>query len=208
METEDIFSESIGVQIGTKGHKLGIRNWIDDGWVVINGENGKGVDLFFSLKKSDMSGSIIVTDQRKRVSGSLGALRVSDLIENARILPKNLGDISGVACLFSCFTSSFLKSNDIPQNSCLVSYTQAKSYHGSLWVHPAASPCIDINLAPESYLKMLFRGRDSGKLCRNIVEERNNKRKFCEISQVEEFIKENKLDVDFAAESKERIVFS
>jgi hypothetical protein len=210
METEDVYCSDIGPEIGTKGYYDLKQNWIKGGWVVINGENGTGVDIFFSLEVTDKRRRIIVTDQRKRASQPLGSNRITNLIERARIIPQNLGfrSISVVSCVFSCFTSSSFGIQDIPNNSCVVSYNQAKDYHGSLWIHPAASPCVDINRAPISYLNMLFLGRDSEKLCKSILEEQRNKRKFLQIRELESFVKKSNMDAYLREDSQERIVFS
>jgi hypothetical protein len=207
METEDVYIIDIGPEIGIKGDYDLKQNWIESGWIVINGENGTGVDIFFSLEVTDKRRRIIITDQRNQ---PLGSNRVTDLIERARIIPQNLGfrSISVVSCVFSCFTSSSFGIQDIPNNSCVVSYSQAKDYHGSLWIHPAASPCVDINRAPISYLNMLFLGRDSEKLCKSILEEQRNKRKFLQISELESFVKKNNMDAHFREDLQERIVFS
>jgi hypothetical protein len=197
IETEDKFSENLGNYVGVKGHYDDKRNWRQDGLVVLNGENGKGVDVFYCLEKSK-DGQIVITDQRKRVSS--GASKVGLLVEKARIM-------SSVVCLFSCFSSSRFGHEDIPKDCFLVSYSQTRAYHGSMWVHPAASPCINLNLVSPSYLKMIFEGVDSDKICDDILEERG-KRKFRNIDDVEKFISAKKRVVQIRKDELERIVFS
>jgi hypothetical protein len=200
IETEDKFSEKLGDYVGMKGHYDEKRNWRQDGWVVLNGESGKGVDIFYCLDKSSEDGQIVITDQRKRVSGALGVSEICLLVEKARIM-------SSIVCLFSCFTSSRFGHEDIPKDCCLVSYSQTRAYHGSMWVHPAASPCINLNLASLSYLKMVFEGGDSDKICDDILEERG-KRKFSNIDDVEKFISAKKRVVQIRENELEWIVFS
>ena len=80
-----------------------------------------------------MMDKLLFTDQRKHISGALGASTVCSLVEKARIMPS-------IVCLFSRFTSSHFGHENIPQDCCLVSYSQTRAYHGAMWVHPAASP--------------------------------------------------------------------
>jgi hypothetical protein len=204
IETEDKFNENLGDYVGLKGHYDDKRKWRGDkdGWVVLNGESGKGVDIFACLDKSSKDGQLIITDQRKPISGALGASKVDSLVKNARIM-------SSVVCLFSCFTSSHFEHGDIPKDCCLVSYSQMRAYHGAMWVHPAASPCVNLNLASVSYLKMVFKDKDCDKFCQEILKERT-KRKFLSIVDVEKFIsaKKQKTDVNIREDDLERIVFS
>jgi hypothetical protein len=202
IETEDKFSENLGDYVGMKGHYDEKRNWRQDGWVVLNWESGKGVDIFYCLDKSSEDGQIVITDQRKRVSGALGVSKICLLVEKARIM-------SSIVCLFSCFTSSRFGHEDIPKDCCVVSYSQTRAYHGAMWVHPAASPCVNLNLASVSYLKMVFKGKDCDEFCQEILKERI-KRKFHKIEDVEDFISTKKqiLDIDIREEDLERIVFS
>jgi hypothetical protein len=202
IETEDKFNENLGDFVGVKGHYDDKRNWRQKGYVVLNGESGKGVDIFYCLDKSEEEGQIVVTDQRKRISGSLGAAKVGLLLEKARIM-------SSVVCLFSCFTTSSVERGNIPKDCCLVSYSQTRAYHGALWVHPAASPCINVNLASLSYLKMVFKGPGCDELCDNILKKRV-KDKFRSIDDLKDFIsaEKQKMYVDIREDSLERIVFS
>ena len=137
IETEDKINEKLVPKVGTKGHSNDKKNWRRDGWVALNDEGG---DIFFSLEMANGSGSVVITDQRKRDTKALGASKLNKLVESARITP------STVVCLFSCLSSTHLRPEDIPNDSCVVSYAQTRAYHGSLWVHPAASPCVNLNL--------------------------------------------------------------
>jgi hypothetical protein len=163
IETKDKFNRNIGEYVGIKGHYDDKKNWRRNGFVVLNGESGKGVDIFYCLDKSKGEGQIVITDQRKCTSGTVGASKVGLLVENARIM-------SSVVCLFSCLTTSCLKQGNIPDDCCVVSYSQTRAYHGAMWVHPAASPCINVNLASPSFLKILFKGPDCDAFCKEILE--------------------------------------
>ena len=192
IETEDVFSHDLGEHVGIKGHSSDKRNWRRDGWVVLNGKRGKAVDIFYGLEKSNRDGQIVVTDQRRAASGgALAATKLKELIEKARITP------STVVCLFSCLSSSRLEREDIPRDSCLVSHVQTIAYHGALWVHPAASPCIDLNSASIGYLKMVFKGEDADEFCRKIMK-RRDRRRFRTMEEVENFISAMKKKLQFS----------
>ena len=191
IETEDVFSQDLGEYVGIKGDCNDKRNWRRDGWVVLIGERGKGVDVFYTLDKSNRDGQIVVIDQRRAASGgALAASKLIEFVEKARITP------SSVVCLFNSLSSTRLEREDIPKDSCLVSHAQMRVFHGALWVHPAASPCIDLNSASVSSLKMVFKGEDADKFCREIVKKRD-KRKFRTMEDVEKFISAKKKKLVF-----------
>lgn len=60
IETEDEFNNKLGDDVGVKGHYDDKKNWRRDGWVVINGESGEGVDIFFCLDKCSNDGQIVI----------------------------------------------------------------------------------------------------------------------------------------------------
>ncbi len=51
MEFDDKFGSTIGKEIGRKGHSSEKHDWLKEGLVLINGEIGHVVDIFFALKK-------------------------------------------------------------------------------------------------------------------------------------------------------------
>ena len=201
IETEDKINEKLVPKVGTKGHSNDKKNWRRDGWVILNGGGGEGVDIFFSLEMANGSGSVVITDQRKRDTKALGASKLNKLVESARITP------STVVCLFSCLSSTHLRPEDIPNDSCVVSYAQTRAYHGSLWVHPASSPCVNLNLDSIISLKMVFKGQDAEKFCREILKKRL-KGKFRTMEEVEKFIsaKKKKLEFNVSEDDMGRII--
>jgi hypothetical protein len=131
-------------------------DWISKGKVLVNGNNGKGVDVFYALELVRPPGKyVLVADQRKRVQGCLD---VEKTIEKARITPgrclKEAGIEQVVVALFSMFTCTTL--DRLPQNSIAVTYEQHKAYHGALHLHPAASFCVRVNNDGVTALSGLF----------------------------------------------------
>ncbi len=78
-----------------------------------------------------------------------------------------------------------------------------------MWVHPSSSPCINLNLASVSYLKIVFKSRVCDEFCQEILKERT-KQKFLSIADMEKFIlaKKQKMDIDIRDDHSEHIVFS
>ncbi|KAH9145158.1 hypothetical protein AeRB84_010926 [Aphanomyces euteiches] len=63
MQYDDKYGKNIQPEIGchtclhsSEGHN---HNWLTEGFVVINGDNGNGVDIFFALKKNKCDGYVV-----------------------------------------------------------------------------------------------------------------------------------------------------
>ncbi|EPZ34850.1 hypothetical protein O9G_001981 [Rozella allomycis CSF55] len=198
METEDKLSSQLGSSVKRKGRVDEVHDYLQEGIVVINGENGQGVDPFFALE-STQGGYILINDQRKHDSGEQ---TVTNLIHKALIKP-NIQHVSVtvIPCLFSCFSSFSL--TEIPKNSIVVSYPQSKAYHGSMWIHPAASPYINVNNTSITHLKNILNGADVATAARQIIA---NKRKYASIVELDEDLK--RFGACIKEEEKERIVFA
>ena len=210
METEDQFSADMSSPlISRKGHYRERHDWLKEGYVVINGDGGKGVDLFFALKKvNSPDGYVVFADQRKRVGGSnLGKVGVSNLLQKALIMPRFFtADSTLVRCLFSCVTYAKIEADDLAGNSIVVAYGQNRKYHGTLWTHPASSPFIKINTDPLSYIKMVLSGKDKDKLAEAILERRKTVT-FSSSAELGHFIHQRKFDATLIADSEERLSF-
>ena len=136
-------------------------NWVSTGVVVINGDNGKGVDIFYTLELHDSPGKyLLVTDQRKRVKGGLD---VSKAIKLARVSPgtgsalQEAGIKHVVTALFSMFTCC--NTLELPLDSIAVTFEQHRNFHGALYQHPAASFCVRVNTDGVTALRRLFKTR-------------------------------------------------
>ena len=155
VQTKEMFSASTPESIRLV-HEAKTVNWIKDGLIVLNGDNGKGIDIFYTLELAGDSRSkyVLVTDQRKRVHGTLD---VKASIEKARILPgavqRREGIEQSVVALFSMFTCA---TQALPMNSIAVTFREHKGFHGSLHQHPAASFCVHVNVDGVTALCGLF----------------------------------------------------
>jgi hypothetical protein len=65
METEDQISPQLGSTIRRKSHVNEEHDYLKEGIVVRNGENGKRVDIFFALESEVDGHYICIDDQRK-----------------------------------------------------------------------------------------------------------------------------------------------
>eukprot|EP00732_Lithocolla_globosa_P002421 Lithocolla_globosa_v1_NODE_1577_length_2471_cov_446.691639.p1 type:complete len:745 gc:universal NODE_1577_length_2471_cov_446.691639:92-2326(+) len=217
LRTTTTFSPEIFATLPEYGDPCNIRDWVQGenfdvegnekrSYVVVNGENGEGVDVFFALKCPGSDRHLVCVDQRKRVAGSLGTDVASRLIERARIHPKNLGEVTLVVGLFSLFPHfKESKANNLPNNSFIVAYDQSGSYHGALQYHPASSPCINVNDEPVSNLKIVLTGKDCAEGAKHIMNERKRKR-FQKVEEVEKYLK--KTDLQVKLKDTERLRFS
>jgi hypothetical protein len=208
METEDKFSTDMLSIIGRKGNYNERHDWLKEGLVVINGEGGEGVDVFFALKKNSSDGYVVFTDQRKRVGGNnLGQIGVANLLQKASIMPRIVAANSTlVACLFSCVNHANVSAVDLAKNSIVVAYGQNQRYHGTFWTHPASSPFVKINTDPISYIQMVLLGKDKRMLANAVLAQRETKT-FTTIDDLKIFVNEQKLEATLIPEYEKRVSF-
>ena len=57
----ETYSDTVPSNLGFKGHANDKHNWLEKGLAVLNTEGGKGVDVFFALKKRYKSGYVVFT---------------------------------------------------------------------------------------------------------------------------------------------------
>ena len=210
IQCDQNYRKDISATIGRRGYSLEKHNWLDEGLVVINGENGKGVDIFFSLKKHADIGHIVCLDQRKRVAGpNLGEQSISNLLASTSILPTSLeehyGPITVVPLLFSCLRTTNIDELNV-ENGVVVTYNQTKVYHSGLWIHPASSPCVNVNTDPVSYISMVLSGppKDVQTVASTLANQ--EQRRFTSIEGFREAVQNICANVNLFTE--ERIVFS
>jgi hypothetical protein len=124
VSTSELFSADLGAEVKRKHSTVDCFKWLKGesvngnlySYVLINGTNGKGVDIFFALKKASGDGYFIITDQRKRVAAnSISDTTLKSLVENASIVPKCAGEESMVVVgIFNVFPH---KIAELPQRS-------------------------------------------------------------------------------------------
>ncbi|KAK5673583.1 hypothetical protein QVD99_001023 [Batrachochytrium dendrobatidis] len=156
-------------------------DWVDSETlqIVINGEDGPGVDIYFILKCAEQdSGYIIVLDQRKRLGSNITN---SDLTTFRSKLPNppaflNKFKLDSVFGLMSIYSE--INISPVPDSTYFVSASNSLYFHGSLYDHPRCSMAIDVNSASKISIKQIFCGtnHEQTDLANKVIEQRYNKR--------------------------------
>jgi hypothetical protein len=135
-------------------------DWLQDKTlqVVLNGDNGAGVDIFFILKRADGLGHILVLDQRKRLSSHVTDAQFtafrSKLPDSPSFLTVfNLEIVFGLMSVYSKIAIE-----PVPDFAYYVAAQDSLTYHGSLFDHPGCSITIDVNSSLKIAVAQLFRG--------------------------------------------------
>mmetsp|Transcript_17739 Transcript_17739/g.26236 ORF Transcript_17739/g.26236 Transcript_17739/m.26236 type:complete len:741 (+) Transcript_17739:53-2275(+) len=141
-------------------------------FVVVNGTDGKGVDIYFMLKNATPDDApIIFLDRRKRESQSLTTGLISKYFELMPCFPEKR--VRVVKCLFSALASYGKCRVQRPSPQCVVlSKQELVGYHGSLSLHPCARCVIDPHSANKSQIVSILRphmtDKDAKKLAKEI----------------------------------------
>jgi hypothetical protein len=197
MEIDAEFGVDLKACVSEKGNVSHQVNWLMEGWVLLNGAGGTGVDIFFALCLEDGSGHLVCSDQRKREAGSFGAKRAETLWRKAHQIPACLSASSKVIVgLFSMFPSYNRATDSLPDDCFVVSFREHQNYHACLVLHPASSPCVDVNRDNQSMLSLL--GSVNVDLAKAIIDRREQS-PFADISDFKSFLKTREVtlnDVD------------
>jgi len=196
--------------IGEVGYPERKRNWVKGdegiGYVVINGANGEGVDIFFALPRCAKGGYVVCVDQRKRVMSSLGITQATVLLNKSDITPLCVPNSLLIKGLFNMFPWFNSNSTTIPENSFLVCFNQTQAYHGSLALHQGSSPCINVNQEGQTAIQMLLKGVSSRKVATRIIKRRQTKIFTC-INELSEFLQFYEDSAKLRKGAEERILF-
>ncbi|EPZ33843.1 hypothetical protein ROZALSC1DRAFT_30715 [Rozella allomycis CSF55] len=146
--------------------------------IVLNGEGGAGVDVFFSLKLSDDSGYILVLDQRKRISSQVTNSTLSHFISKLPRSPSCLGNLKFDIVFGLMSIYSHINIDEIPEGTYFVSANDSVTFHNTLFDHPGCSMAIDVNSSMQTSLSQLFIGSKKTRmdLALRIIRQRRLKR--------------------------------
>jgi len=75
--------------------------------------------------------------------------------------------------LFSLYAVGNLSKDNLPDNSFVVNLSTTMKYHGCLTFHPASSPCININHACKTLIKLCLKGKGKDLLVNEVITQRN-----------------------------------
>ncbi|KAJ3392737.1 hypothetical protein HDU84_003474 [Entophlyctis sp. JEL0112] len=153
-------------------------DWVDGRnlQVVLNGDDGPGVDIFFALKRKDGAGCIVVLDQRKRLSWQITKSSASTFISKIPRNPTFLNDVENIVGLMSIY--SRISMDPVPNATFYVSTSESPHFHGTLFDHPGCSVTIDVNSSLKTSIQQLFRGTDQKRkeLAERVIEHRKKGR--------------------------------
>jgi hypothetical protein len=207
----DILQEETPRFISCKGNVNEKMDWSTGECIVVNGDSGPGVDIFFALRSYDSSRVIFFLDQRKRIHGSFTLAQALKDLEAARIIPCVLGssNIINIQGVLNCLPDAGFTKERLPDFSFIVTRKELPFFYGSLAIHPACSPLLHVNVANKSALEYIFTGKDSKKLVDVVLQKRKDPEGgFESIESLDQFVKSQKLDVHIDKDSTKYLDFS
>ncbi|KAJ3238626.1 hypothetical protein HDU78_003407 [Chytriomyces hyalinus] len=144
--------------------------------VVLNGDGGPGVDIFFALKREDDTGYIVVLDQRKRLGSQINLSGLSAYMSKIPDKPKFMNNVEFVVGLMNIYSP--IKVDPIPNSMFFASTSESPYFHGSLFDHPGCSIAIDVNSGLKSSIQQLFLGTQQKRndIAESIIEHRKKGR--------------------------------
>ena len=155
-------------------------DWVDSETlhIVLNGDDGAGVDVFFILKRADCSGYIILLDQRKRLGSNVTDSNLSSFKSKLPSPPAFLEKfkLERVYGLMSIYSQIII--DPVPESTFFVSSTDSLYFHGTLFDHPGCSMAIDVNSALKISIGQIFQGTKKRRmeLAESIISQRKKKR--------------------------------
>lgn len=155
-------------------------DWVDGETlqIVLNGDDGAGVDVFFILKRADCSGYIILLDQRKRLGSNVTHSNLSFFRSKLPSPPAFLREfnVDLVFGLMSIYSQIII--NPVPESTFFVSFKDSLYFHGTLFDHPGCSIAIDVNSALKISIGQIFQGTNKKRmeLAERIISQRKKKR--------------------------------
>ena len=155
-------------------------DWVDSETlhIVLNGDDGAGVDVFFILKRADCSGYIILLDQRKRLGSNVTDSNLSSFKSKLPSPPVFLEKfkLEPVYGLMSIYSQIII--DPVPESTFFVSSTDSLYFHGTLFDHPGCSMAIDVNSALKTSIGQIFEGTKKRRmeLAESIISQRKKKR--------------------------------
>eukprot|EP01031_Cornospumella_fuschlensis_P029578 gene29578-35705_t len=174
------------------------------GFVVINGENGEGVDSWVSLPLDrDPSQDVIIAEQSKHVAMSTVSYKdISDLVEKVVSVCPTRKQSTVVSCVrnpFPRLAPSFVNAAKMPDNVVVVVREHLESHFGMFHRHPAVSPHVDINTCGKERLGTMGMSMAGGKdKAAKLVFERRQKSKFDSMDDFQHFLVSKGISCDVA----------
>ncbi|TPX61992.1 hypothetical protein CcCBS67573_g08873 [Chytriomyces confervae] len=140
--------------------------------VVLNGDGGPGVDIFFALKRKDDTGYIVVLDQRKRLGSQISLSGLSAYMSKIPDKPKFMNNVEFVVGLMNIYSP--VNVDPIPNSLFFASTSKSPYFHESLCDHPGCTIAIDVNSSLRASIQQLFLGtrQKRNDIAESIIEHR------------------------------------
>ncbi|KAI8823918.1 hypothetical protein BJ741DRAFT_633587 [Chytriomyces cf. hyalinus JEL632] len=140
--------------------------------VVLNGDGGPGVDIFFALKRKNDPGYIVVLDQRKRLGSQITQSSLSTYLSKIPGKPKFMDNMESVVGLMSIYSN--IQVDEIPNSMFFASTSESPKFHGSLFDHPGCTIAINVNSGLKTSIQQLFLGgqQKRNRIAESIIEHR------------------------------------
>ncbi|KAH9154108.1 hypothetical protein AeRB84_003755 [Aphanomyces euteiches] len=154
------FGQSTGKKLTNLGNTLDTIDWITSGCIALNGEGGKGVDIFFALEHALTSQVVVFVDQRKRQFGKFHPSDAIKYLNGMNEIPSFLTGVILVRGVTNCVSVSNLDSFTVPRHCFIVSREQSDEFH--------------VNTANKTAIKSLFlsTGNEVDEVVKEIIRKR------------------------------------
>ena len=184
IQSNEAYGPEMPRTITPKGSYYSV-DWIESEFVnvVLNCENGPGVDVFLILSRGDNSGYILLLDQRKCYSSNVTNFAISSINSKIPAIPKCIDGAVEIALGIMSIYSQ-INIEPIPKSTFFVSSTDSSSFHGSLFDHPGCSLKIDVNTATKTALCQIYGG--SGQKRKSLAEQTIQRRKSAKIVDIDD----------------------
>jgi len=157
------------------------------------------------LTCADNPGSVVLLDQRKRLAKEMTSSEILSIKSKMPATPKcitgNVKTIHGIMSIYSKATV-----DPIPKSTFILSSSESRRFHGSLFDHPGCSLKINVNTAFVTALCQIYKG--SGGKRKRLAEKTVERRKLAKIVDLDDlsgFISTIEGELDESA--MERICF-
>jgi hypothetical protein len=201
--SQDAFGADTSSEISRQHNPKKVVDWIKSGYIVINGDGGEGVDIFFAQRNAVEDQVVVFVDQRKRTQGKFHSDTARSILDKLIVCPEFLQESALVdRGVMNCVSLAAFGKEAVPPGCYLMSREQSAIFHGSLAYHPACIPCVSINTSCKTALKTVLTGRSSTavdraaeKLVRKRKEMASKGECFENKAKVAKFLSDEKEDV-------------
>ncbi|TPX56124.1 hypothetical protein CcCBS67573_g09382 [Chytriomyces confervae] len=171
------YGPTLGKIISKQGAGYISVDWIDGPQlqIVLNGDGGPGVDIFFALKRKDKDGYVVVLDQRKWQGSAIIRSDFLTLMSKIPQKPKFMRNTEVIFGVMSIYSE--INIGSIPDSVFLAGKSDSEGFHGSFFDHPGCSVAIDVNSGLKTSIQQLFLGSEQVRMtiAENVIDYRQKR---------------------------------